>query len=237
MPSTPTLTTRLQHGLRRLQRTWQVARHTRRIPAAVAERMDRVRSFGRRHPATDGEHAIPGDPSLGSDWERVMWARYLWARELARDRVVVDLGCGFGWGSFLLADVAARIVAVDRDQRALEVARQALPTPIVAQVVGDLQHLPLPAQSVDLVLCMELIEHLEVESMRLVLAETRRVLKPGGLLLGSSAFPATSAEAERLCATNPYHLHIYTAREWLNELGAVYGNGKLLGDLWFRARR
>ena len=51
-------------------------------------------------------------------------ARYEWARQYVRNRAVTDFGCGVGYGTRLLADVAAVAVGVDCDQPAINYARQ-----------------------------------------------------------------------------------------------------------------
>jgi hypothetical protein len=60
---------------------------------------------------------------------------------------------------------------------------------------------------------MEAIEHFARADGRRYLGELRRVCASGGLLLGSSAFAQTRAEADALCAMNEHHLHIYTRSE------------------------
>ena len=51
-------------------------------------------------------------------------ARYEWARQYVRNRTVTDFGCGVGYGTRLLADVAAVAVGVDCDKPAINYARQ-----------------------------------------------------------------------------------------------------------------
>ena len=84
---------------------------------------------------------------------------------------------------------------------------------------------------------MEVIEHLDPQDTAPILAEIRRVLCHGGQLFGSSAFPATRAEADALCAQNPEHQRVYTPGEWTDALRREFGNGKVIGDLLFHAVR
>lgn len=51
-------------------------------------------------------------------------ARYEWARQYVRNRTVTDFGCGVGYGTRLLAEVAAVAVGVDCDKPAINYARQ-----------------------------------------------------------------------------------------------------------------
>lgn len=49
-------------------------------------------------------------------------ARYRWAKDYVRNRTVVDYGCGIGYGSFMLAEVAASAQGVEIDPVAWQYA-------------------------------------------------------------------------------------------------------------------
>jgi 2-polyprenyl-6-hydroxyphenyl methylase/3-demethylubiquinone-9 3-methyltransferase len=92
---------------------------------------------------------------------------------------VLDVGCG---GGFVSNDLAGShvVTGLDRSRRSLAVARRHDRTRSVRYVHGDAYHLPFADQSFSVVCAMDLLEHLE-EPER-CLAESARVLKPGGLL-------------------------------------------------------
>jgi len=102
---------------------------------------------------------------------------------------VVDLGCGTGNCTELLAPWVERVVAIDRSPEMLEGARARLENASIGSdhidfVVGDLSNVPLSAGSVDAAVCMLVIHHIDepVEALR----EVRRVLtseRGGGVLL------------------------------------------------------
>lgn len=81
--------------------------------------------------------------------------------------LVLDLGCGNQPYKSLLAHDAYVPVDIDIDRRPM--------------VVADAQWLPFRDESVDSVLCTEVIEHVREPSR--VIAEIWRVLKPDGILL------------------------------------------------------
>ena len=99
--------------------------------------------------------------------------------------VLVDVGCGQGISFRLLEQAFApqRIVGVDCHEPSLDAARKAgsaISTPVEV-MQGDCAALPLPDACADIVFCHQTFHHL-VEQER-ALAEFRRILKPGGVLL------------------------------------------------------
>ena len=123
-------------------------------------------------------------PEVDADWTLEHTHRYFLAREAAQGKVVLDIACGEGYGSRLLADVAAKVVGVDISLEAVHHAAKKYTHPRLVFVQGSATAIPLADDSVDLVISFETIEHLaEHEAM---LAEIRRVLRPGGMLCISS---------------------------------------------------
>jgi SAM-dependent methyltransferase len=100
---------------------------------------------------------------------------------IAPDASVADIGCGVG---DLLTEVVrrrpgVRVTGLDFSEKAVEGARAALPA-------GEFQRftigrtLPYPSASFDVVLCTDVLEHLEYP--RAVAAELVRICRPGGLV-------------------------------------------------------
>ncbi len=90
---------------------------------------------------------------------------------------VLDLGCGRGGVLEQLGDAVARPIGFDPDWRSLREHR--LPGLSRAAAVAD--QLPLRDACIDLVVCSWVFEHLADPGR--VLAEVRRVLRPGGSLI------------------------------------------------------
>ncbi len=95
---------------------------------------------------------------------------------------VLDLGCGGGLTAEVLAKRGAAVIGVDRSLPSLRIARRhAAGELAIGYAGGDAGALALADSSVDVVVCVDVLEH--VPSVPRVLAECARVLKPGGLLL------------------------------------------------------
>jgi SAM-dependent methyltransferase len=142
--------------------------------------------------------------------------RYRWASQLAAGAKVLDAGCGTGYGSAILATAGpASLISVDAAETAVELTRAALGEGGDVRV-ADVRELPLPDGAVDLVVCFEVIEHLErrAEAIR----EFARVLAPDGTLLISSP------NRDHYAAGNEHHVFEYTPEELRSDLEAHFPN-------------
>lgn len=165
------------------------------------------------------ERYVPGE-MRGQLVEAEHLARYWWASRFAGDRRVLDAGCGTGYGTSMLDNAGARSVAgLDISEAALGAAREALDGNAVLER-GDVAEMPFPDGTFDLVVCFEVIEH--VEDTERVLDELRRVLAPDGLLLISSP------NRREYPSGNPHHVHEYVPEEFQAVLGRRFAHVALL---------
>jgi SAM-dependent methyltransferase len=105
----------------------------------------------------------------------------LLARPGARFARVLDVGCGAGLALGELRErfAPSALAGVDSDVALVEQARVAHPDTDLR--AGDVRKLGHADRSFDLVLCHQLLHHLSAPAE--ALAEIRRVLAPGGVLL------------------------------------------------------
>jgi len=123
----------------------------------------------------------PGQPASRIQLE-MLEARYGWAAEQARDKDVLEAGCGAGMGLPVLAKVARSVQAGDVDAENLRAARVACAgLTNIALRLFRAQELPFPGESFNLVLLFEAIYYLHDAGR--FFAEAQRVLRPGGTLL------------------------------------------------------
>jgi ubiquinone/menaquinone biosynthesis C-methylase UbiE len=94
---------------------------------------------------------------------------------------VIDVGCGIGSFSALLAARSLDVVGADVSEKNVELVRRRYPQ--IEAVRADAQALPFEDGSFDGAVCMEVLEH--VEDDREALGELRRVLRDGAPLVVS----------------------------------------------------
>lgn len=189
-----------------------------------------------------GEAAAPRPVADSSDQSLAGPYRGAWdvlaAEALPPRARILDLGCGPG---FLLRHLDARAYhCVGLEMRAdvaLE-ARESAPGTEVA--LGDGTRLPFADRTFDAVVALEVLEHVNDDA--LLLAEIRRVMRPGGLLM------LTTPHAGRWSFLDPDNYKFRAP--WLHRIGytligrreeyrrrfqgATFGSFARDGDPWHR---
>lgn len=97
-------------------------------------------------------------------------------------RRVVDVGCGEGRLTRLLARRGAEAFGIDVDAAALAKARAALGEENATLIAAKAEDLPFRDGSMDIVVFSNSLHHIAVDKMAQALIEAARVLKPGGRL-------------------------------------------------------
>jgi GT2 family glycosyltransferase/2-polyprenyl-3-methyl-5-hydroxy-6-metoxy-1,4-benzoquinol methylase len=149
-----------------------------------------------------GERYIPGQGQAGIAYEHL--ARYFFAQPFAAGKCVLDIGSGEGYGSHLLATFAESVIGVDSSVEAVEGAtlRYGAQCANLRYLQGSATVLPLATNSVDLVVAFEILEH--IADHQGMLAEVRRVLRPGGVFLVST--PNKAIYSDLANYKNPFHV-------------------------------
>jgi len=146
--------------------------------------------------------------------------RYLLAREYAKDKHVLDIACGEGFGSAILATAARSVVGVDIAAEVVRHAAKRYRRPNVQFRRGSCVEIPLDNNSVDLVVSFETIEH--HDEHKAMMAEIKRVLRPEGVLIISS--PDKKEYSILPNYRNPFHVRELFKEEFEDLVRAYFNN-------------
>lgn len=146
------------------------------------------------------------------------WHRYLSIAQLITNKRVLEIGCGEGYGTRILANEAVEVTAVDIDSDAVRHASLVHKRPNCVFEVASALDLPYQNAAFDAVVSFEVLEHLPKDSHDRFLSEIQRVLTPAGLAVISTPDHSRTTE----WPPNPYHLGELTAEEFSSLLDRYF---------------
>jgi glycosyltransferase involved in cell wall biosynthesis/ubiquinone/menaquinone biosynthesis C-methylase UbiE/GT2 family glycosyltransferase len=152
--------------------------------------------------------------------------RYLLAKELTKNKIVLDIASGEGYGSALISEYAKKVIGVDIDKEVVSHANNKYSSDNLEYKHGSCASIPVDDSSIDIVVSFETIEHHEQhdEMMR----EINRVLKLDGVLLISSPNKHEYSDVNNY--VNPYHVKELYKEELESLLKKHFKNISLLGQ-------
>jgi ubiquinone/menaquinone biosynthesis C-methylase UbiE len=152
---------------------------------------DLVRDFWEANPVAAARIDAPiGSPEFFAAYDRlrernesVEFSRRLHEFDRFTGQKVLDVGCGNGYVLSRYAGAGANVYGVDITGTAIELTKRRFEFLHLEGDfrVADAEHLPFADQTFDCVTCMGVLHH--VPDTERSVAEIRRVLKPGGLLI------------------------------------------------------
>ena len=128
--------------------------------------------------------------------------RYAIAFDYIKDKKVVDIACGEGYGSFLMSKYAKNFTVIDIDEDTIINANSKYKNNNLSYLQGDVSEIPLQSSTIDAVISFETIEHITKHDE--MMQEIKRVLKPDGLLIMSS--PDKKNYSDKRGFNNQFHV-------------------------------
>jgi 2-polyprenyl-3-methyl-5-hydroxy-6-metoxy-1,4-benzoquinol methylase len=158
--------------------------------------------------ALTGERTLPDVPEENY-WFRRHLVVYEWIAARAHGRRAVDLACGEGYGSAVLARAAARVTGVDANPEAHEHARLKYTAP---NLRFERNMIELWSGDADCVVFLQTIEH--VQDPDAVLDRIREQIGANGVAYVSTPNVLTLAPPGAERSGNPWHVREYRAEEF-----------------------
>jgi len=153
--------------------------------------------------------------------------RYAYASMFVRGKHVLDLASGEGYGSKMMSDIAASVIGVDIDDKAVEHARSRYGSANLQFLKGSISGVPIPEDhSFDVIVCFEAIEHIEDHDP--LLREVKRLLKADGIFIVSTPNKLTYHDEAR--DENPFHMKELYFEEFQKLLTGYFRHVSFLGQ-------
>ncbi|HZQ05158.1 MAG TPA: class I SAM-dependent methyltransferase [Anaerolineae bacterium] len=129
--------------------------------------------------------------------------RYGMLRSLVQGKTVLDIACGEGYGSALLAIHAKSVLGIDISAATIAHAQQTYrDRPNIHFLVGDCAAIPIASESKEMVVSFETLEHTAEQDE--MLREIKRILIPAGVFVVST--PNRFIYSGRSNYVNPFHV-------------------------------
>jgi glycosyltransferase involved in cell wall biosynthesis/SAM-dependent methyltransferase len=217
-------------GYAAFQQRYTVLAIGQRIASCLARVVDSTAMGGL---LASGERMLPAG-SHSTTEEQLAYLRHMTAYDYAIDQIpqtgaklVLDLGCGEGYGTHHLA-TTARVETVI----GLDVAPDAVMHAAAQYLTEDCQFgvynglvLPFPDESLDAVMAFQVIEH--VQNDALFVREVYRVLKPGGIFLATTPDRSYRLKPGQK-PWNRYHIREYAADDLEQVLSSAFAEVQVL---------
>jgi 2-polyprenyl-3-methyl-5-hydroxy-6-metoxy-1,4-benzoquinol methylase len=153
--------------------------------------------------------------------------RYAYVTQFVPNKKVLDLACGEGYGSRLLAGTAESVVGVDIDDDAVKHARNKYIRSNLQFKRGSITDLPIEGRNLfDVIVCFEALEHIEDHAK--LLSEVKRLLTQDGLFIVST--PNKWAYSDEPKYENPFHVHELYLDEFTELFEKYFKQVKILGQ-------
>jgi SAM-dependent methyltransferase len=179
--------------------------------------------------ALTGERTLPDVPEENY-WFRRHLAVYEWIAAGVAGLRVIDMACGEGYGSDVLAGTAASVVGVDANPEAYEHARLRYRRANLRFARDLVETFPEPA---DAVVFLQTIEH--VQDADAVLRHFRELVGETGVVFVSTPNVLTLAPKGAEHSDNPWHVHEYRCGEFDELCRRTFGSVEMHG--LFHARK
>jgi len=152
--------------------------------------------------------------------------RYCIVTDYIKDKVVLDIASGEGYGSNLMASVAKNVIGVDIDSDAVTKANAKYKKDNLVFKTGSADNMPIEDNSIDVLVSFETIEHHDKHSE--MFREIKRVLKSDGILIMSS--PERKFHSDMPHKYNPFHIK----ELYLHEFEELARNTFKFYDIYFQ---
>lgn len=166
------------------------------------------------------------------------WAEHIHRYKVVLDTlkpsdILLDIACGTGFGSHILAEKSAEVIGGDIDHPIIAENNAILKKDNLTFQVLDGTKLPFEDNTFDVLVSFETIEH--TIHFKEMLLEFKRVVKPGGKLFIST--PNFYLNSPSGIVTNPYHTQEFTPKEFKTLISNIFAKYEVFGQEYIRYKQ
>lgn len=168
----------------------------------------------------DGERITPLYPN---DSYFAHLSIYHFALYFIADKIILDAGCGFGYGSnYFALNGAKKVIAIDKSLAGIEYCKKKYSLPNLRFEEMDLEKLNFSMnEKFDVVFSSNVLEH--IENVDKFFHQSLNILKPDGILI-IAVPPIVNQETKDANIANPFHVNIWSPKQWDMTLKHYYTN-------------
>lgn len=152
---------------------------------------------------------------------------YEFCLKYCKNKRVLDIGSGAGHGSFLISEIAQKVISIDKEKLAILSSKKKFKRNNLEFINNSIEEFKT-SDNFDCIVCLQVIEHIPQQSVEQFLINVRKLISTDGFLILSTPYSKNSSYNE-----NPYHFKEYTFTELKKILSEFFTNIKiysLIGD-------
>jgi len=154
--------------------------------------------------------------------------RYGLCKEYVNGKIVLDLASGEGYGTAILGENAQSVIGLDLSIESVKASQRKYSRDgKIGFQQGDCRFLPFSPASFDVIVALEIIEHISEQDQVRALSEIARVLKPDGLLIISTP---NREIYNRYKQPNRFHIREFETGEFSDFLNSRFSYVEILGQ-------
>jgi ubiquinone/menaquinone biosynthesis C-methylase UbiE len=187
----------------------------------ISKKMDSKKNEKNVKMKFTGERMMP-EFNKGDEIHLEHMTRYIFASQFVKDKEILDIACGSGYGSdYILKSGAKKVTGVDISGEAIDYCKEKYIHKNLNFMQGDATKIPLDDHCVDIIISFETIEHIGEESQKKFMEEIKRVLRANGMLIMSTPNVMISPQG------NPFHVKELTLNEFKSVLSKNFSKIKV----------
>jgi len=172
-----------------------------------------------------GERFLPWTEVDDTHYEHIH--RYFFASKFVKNKKVLDLACGEGYGVKILSKSAKSVIGIEIDKKTTMHAKKKYRGKNIKFITSSITQIPIPGKHLfDVIVCFEAIEH--IKEQKKIFEEVKRLLKKNGLFVISTPNKKIYTTEEK--NSNPFHEKELSISEFRNLLKSFFSNVQIYGQ-------